>query len=91
MPGLGTIVNVLAIIAGGILGLTGGRFSTFLFALRAIVHRWTVSEKHIIVQLPPHGLGDGRIECCDNCSDATVRNGRLHPVCLGDIDEEVQL
>ncbi len=72
-------------------GLTGGRFSTFLFALRAIVHRWTVSEKHIIVQLPPHGLGDGRIECCDNCPDATVRNGRLHPVCLGDIGEEVQL
>ena len=28
MPGLGTIVNVLAIIAGGILGLTGGRFLT---------------------------------------------------------------
>ena len=72
-------------------GLTGGRFSTFLFALRAIVHGWTVSEKHIIVQLPPHGLGDGRIECCDSCPDATVRNGRLHPVCLGDIDEEVQL
>ena len=28
MPGLGTIVNVLAIIAGGVLGLTGGRFLT---------------------------------------------------------------
>jgi len=28
MPGLGTIVNVLAIIAGGILGMTGGRFLT---------------------------------------------------------------
>ena len=28
MPGLGTIVNVLAIIAGGLLGMTGGRFLT---------------------------------------------------------------
>lgn len=72
-------------------GLTGGRISTFLFALRAIVRGWIVSEKHIIVQLPPYSLGDGRVECCDNCPDATVRNGRLHPVCLGDIEEEVSL
>ena len=28
MPGLGTIVNVLAIIAGGVLGMTGSRFLT---------------------------------------------------------------
>ena len=72
-------------------GLTGGHFSTFLFALRAILHGWTVREKHIIVQLPPHSLGDGRIECCDNCPDATVRNGRLQPVCLADLREEVPL
>lgn len=72
-------------------GLTGGRLSTFFFALRAIVRGWSVLEKHIIVQLPPHSLGDGRIECCDNCPDATVRNGRLHPVCLGDIGEEAPL
>ena len=72
-------------------GLTGGHFSTFLFALRAILRGWTVREKHIIVQLPPHSLGDGRIECCDNCPDATVRNGRLQPVCLADLREEVPL
>ena len=72
-------------------GLTGGHFSTFLFALRAIVHGWTIREKHIIVQLPPFSLGDGRIECCDNCPDATVRSGRLHPVCLCDLEEEVAL
>ena len=72
-------------------GLAGGRLSTFFFALRAIVRGWSVLEKHIIVQLPPHSLGDGRIECCDNCPDATVRNGRLHPVCLGDIVEEAPL
>ena len=28
MPGFGTVVNVLAIVAGGLLGLTGGRFLT---------------------------------------------------------------
>lgn len=70
-------------------GLLGGRFSTFIFALRAIVHGWTLREKHIVVQLPPYSLGNGRVEICDNCPDATVRNGRLHPLCLNDLKEEV--
>ena len=70
-------------------GLTGGRLSTFVFALNAIVRGWTLKEKHVIVQLPPHSLGDGRIEFCDGCPDATIRNGHLNPLCLGDIPEEV--
>lgn len=72
-------------------GLLGGRFSTFLFALRAILRGWTLREKHVVVQLPPHSLGDGRVEICDNCPDATVRNGRLHPLCLNDFKTEVPL
>lgn len=28
MPGLGTIINVVLLIAGGLLGLAGGRFIT---------------------------------------------------------------
>ncbi|WP_346969966.1 DUF554 family protein, partial [Collinsella aerofaciens] len=28
MPGLGTIINVVLLIAGGLLGLMGGRFIT---------------------------------------------------------------
>jgi len=72
-------------------GLTGGRLSTFAFAMKAILRGWKVMEKHIIVQLPPHSQGDGRIEYCDNCPDATIKNGRLHPLCLGDIGEEVAL
>lgn len=69
-------------------GLTGGHFSTFMFAAKAVLHGWRLLEKHIIVQLPPHSLGDGRVEICDNCPDATVRNGRLHPLCLNDLREE---
>lgn len=70
-------------------GLTGGRFSTFWFALKATVCGWRLLEKHIIVQLPPYSLGDGRVEICDNCPDATIRNGRLHPLCLNDLEEAV--
>ena len=69
-------------------GLFGGRFSTLVFALRAIVAGWTVREKHIVVQYPPRSLGGGRIEVCDNCPDATVRGGRLRPLCLADTGAE---
>lgn len=72
-------------------GLTGGHLSTFFFALKAICRGWKVIEKHIIVQLPPHSLGNGQIEFCEDCPDATARNGRLSPLCLGDIGEEVYL
>ena len=72
-------------------GLTGGHLSTFFFALRATLAGWTLKEKHIIVQLPPYSLGDGRIEFCDNCPDATVKKGTLRPVCLGDISEDAPL
>lgn len=72
-------------------GLLGGHLSTFFFAVRAICAGWTLREKHIIVQLPPYSLGDGRIEFCDQCPDATARNGRVHPLCLGDLKEEVPL
>ena len=70
-------------------GLLGGRFSTFAFAVKATLRGWRLVEKHIVVQLPPHSLGDGRVEICDNCPDATVRNGRLHPLCLNDLETEV--
>lgn len=69
-------------------GLFGGRFSTLVFALRAIVAGWTVREKHIVVQYPPRSLGGGRIEVCDNCPDATVRGGKLRPLCLADTGAE---
>lgn len=72
-------------------GLLGGHFSTAVFALRATCHGWTLREKHIVVQLPPYSLGDGRVEICDNCPDVSVRNGRLRPLCLADVDVEVTI
>lgn len=72
-------------------GLTGGRLSTLGFALRATFAGWRVVEKHIVVQLPPYSLGDGRIETCDSCPDATVKDGRLRPLCLADVNVEVEI
>jgi len=67
-------------------GLTGGHFSTSLFALKSIIHGWTLQEKHIVVQLPPYSLGNGQVEFCDSCPDASVRNGKLNPLCLNDVN-----
>lgn len=70
-------------------GLLGGGLPTLAFAARAILAGWTVREKHIVVQYPPRSLGGGRVEFCDDCPDATVRNGRLSPLCLADTGLEV--
>lgn len=72
-------------------GLTGGRLSTLGFALRATFAGWRVVEKHIIVQLPPYSLGNGQIEICDSCPDATVKDGHLRPLCLADVNVEVEI
>lgn len=72
-------------------GLLGGHCSTSWFALKAILRGWKLLEKHIVVQLPPYSLGDGRVELCDNCPDVSVHEGRLRPLCLADVDVEVQI
>jgi len=64
--------------------LTGGHLSAFPFALRAILLGEQLQDKHIIVQLPPFRLPDGRLEWCDDCPDATLKGGTLQPLCLGD-------
>jgi hypothetical protein len=44
-----------------------------------------LGSKVIVVQQPPNLTPDGEIEVCRNCPDATVRNGRIMPLCLADI------
>jgi len=44
-----------------------------------------IRSKVIVVQQPPNLSEDGRIEHCRDCPDATVRNGRITPLCLADI------
>ena len=65
--------------------LTGGFMSGFLFAARAIFRGEKLQDKHIVVQLPPFRLPDGRLEWCDDCPDATLKDGVLHPLCLSDV------
>jgi molybdenum cofactor biosynthesis enzyme MoaA len=44
-----------------------------------------IASKHMVFQQGPRLNEEGELEYCKDCPDATVRNGRLVPVCLSDI------
>ncbi len=67
-------------------GLTGGGREAAAFAWQAWRRREAVETKHVILEIPPVRLADGRIECCADCPDAVVRGGKLYPACLADYE-----
>jgi hypothetical protein len=44
-----------------------------------------ITQKSFIFQQGPSVTADGEVEICKDCPDATVRNGRVVPVCLADL------
>jgi hypothetical protein len=64
--------------------LTGGEFlrpmkMAFSTGVR-LVHR------NLALDIPPYRRPDGRIEYCSDCPGAILKNGKLRPLCLSDID-----
>ena len=80
---------------GGILGriaanaLSGGPVKNLGFVVSALAGRQRIEPKHVVVEALPELAPDGRVEHCDPCIDATVRDGRLVPPCLVDVDCDV--
>ena len=66
--------------------LSGGPVGNLGFALRALMRGERLVPKNIFVEAFPELLTDGRIECCEPCLDAVVKNGKLVPACLSDIE-----
>ncbi|MBP5321290.1 MAG: radical SAM protein [Kiritimatiellae bacterium] len=66
--------------------LSGGPVRNLGFALGALLRGERLAVKNIFVEAFPELLADGRIECCEPCLDAVVKNGRLVPACLSDIE-----
>jgi len=65
--------------------LTGGRlFRNLIIFLKSLNPKYTLYEKHILIQQGPTMTSDGVIEHCRNCPDATIKNGVLIPVCIVD-------
>ena len=65
--------------------LTGGSFAALKLAFDftgRLVHR------NLALDVPPYRRPDGRIEHCEDCPGAILKNGQLRPLCLSDIDLE---
>jgi hypothetical protein len=51
----------------------------------------TFTGKTIFIQRAPNLTQNGELEYCNDCPDATARNGRLIPVCIADFVSPVNL
>jgi hypothetical protein len=68
----------------GVLSLSLLNFARSVrFLCRALRNR-NLKLFSIIFQDAPTLLPDGTYETCRNCPDATVRNGKILPVCIAD-------
>lgn len=47
--------------------------------------------KRLVFENAPRITPEGTVNCCDFCPNATVRDGRIVPVCLADHKQEFQL
>ena len=64
--------------------ISGGKFLDSLkFALDP---RVVLSFRNVALDIPPFRRDDGRIEFCEDCPGAVLKNGKLRPLCLSDID-----
>ncbi len=65
--------------------LTGGRMlANFRLFLQSFGKGKFLHAKRLLIQAPAELRADGHIIHCNECPDATVRNGRLVPVCISD-------
>lgn len=82
----GRAESVVVCMAYAILGMDAGNFTaTMKFLSGLLGPRRDIHSKVIVVQQPPNLAADGEIEHCKDCPDATVRNGRIMPLCIADI------
>ena len=65
--------------------LTGGRLRHNLALMsKAMTKESQCRDKHILLQRAPECTATGELVFCDECPDATIKNGELMPHCLAD-------
>lgn len=63
--------------------LSGGSIGSLW---QALDFRSTLVHRNLALDVPPYRRRDGRIEYCEDCPGAILKDGRLRPLCLSDID-----
>ena len=74
------LMNFLFILFNAVLG--GYFIHNILFLIKSFGKRRIL--KRIFVQEPAYINKDGKLEHCESCPDATVKNGKVVPVCVCD-------
>lgn len=59
-------------------------FRVVIFLSALILPESKIYQKKFTFQQAPNPTKDGGIEYCDECPDATIRNGELMPLCMAD-------
>ena len=80
-PSRGAILARLMIKA-----LTGGRLRNLGFVLRVLFRGEHLAVKGLFLEAFPDLLPNGRVEYCNPCLDAVVKDGRFVPACLSDTE-----
>jgi len=58
---------------------------TLKFLSRPLIKGSRISFKHVVFQEGPYINNEGELVHCRECPDATVRNGKILPVCMADM------
>jgi hypothetical protein len=81
------LASCIQISLNGLFSKKPLRAATFL--LRACGYPLRI--KRLVFENAPRLTADGTVNCCDFCPNATVREGRMIPVCLADFQQELNL
>lgn len=63
--------------------ITGGEFASSITL--ALSRGVKLTFRNVALDVPPYRRTDGRIEFCEDCPGAILKNGQLRPLCLSDI------
>ena len=58
----------------------------FLFAMASLRKGEKLRFRNVALETPPYRMKDGRIEYCADCPGAVLKEGKLKPLCLVDIE-----
>jgi len=80
-PSRGAVIARLVLNA-----LTGGPLRNLPFALRVLFKGDALAVKSIFLEAFPDLMPDGKVEYCNPCLDAVVKDGKFVPACLSDTE-----
>jgi len=77
-----TLYFRIQLLLNGFLG--GDLLSNLNLFMGSLQRGVALQDKHFLIQRGPELRSDGEVIFCKDCPDATIRDGKLYPLCLAD-------